>query len=86
MSKEHVIEAVLTLPEKDRLEIAERLYESLEAWPDPEVDEAWAREIERRMQAADSGESKPVPWEEAFKIISDEHDDGLKPQPRRGDR
>ena len=73
-SKEHVIEAALKLPEKDRLEIAERLYESLEAWPDPEVDEAWAREIERRMQAADSGESKPVPWEEARRqMMEDEN-------------
>jgi len=64
-SKEHVIEAALKLSEEERLEIAARLYESVEKWADPEAEEAWAREIERRMKLVDSGQTTAVPWEEA---------------------
>jgi len=62
-TKEHVIEAALKLSEAERLEVAERLYESVEHRV--ESDEWWDQEIERRIKAADSGESKAIPWEEA---------------------
>ena len=71
-SKEHVIEAALKLSEQERLEIAERLYESLEG-PPGRTEEEWDQEIERRIQAVDSGETKAIPWEEARKIITGEH-------------
>jgi len=51
------------LPEKDRAELAGLLLESLETEPDPGVEQAWAKEIERRVAELDSGAVKTVPWE-----------------------
>ena len=70
-SKEHVIEAALKLPEKDRLEIAERLYESLDDSVGAEEDEAWDREIRRRIKLVEAGKAKFLTWEEALRIITE---------------
>jgi len=51
------------LPEKDRAELAGLLLESLETEPDPAVEQAWAKEIERRVTELDVGTVKTVPWE-----------------------
>jgi len=57
------LSVALELPEHERAEIAVRLLESLE--PEQEgVDEAWAREIERRCAALDSGEAVTSDWNE----------------------
>ena len=50
------------LPEKDRADLAGLLLESLEAERDPAVEEAWAKEIERRVAELDAGTVKTVPW------------------------
>jgi putative addiction module component (TIGR02574 family) len=39
------------------------LIESLESEVDPDVEEAWRVEIERRLAELDSGTAKTVPWE-----------------------
>ena len=70
-SKEHVIEAALKLSEEERLEIAERLYESVEGPPDARTDEEWNREIERRLKLADEGKSEFLSWDEARRRITE---------------
>jgi putative addiction module component (TIGR02574 family) len=70
-SKEHVIEAALKLSEKERLEIAERLYESVEKWEDAEADEAWDKEIKRRLKLVDEGKGKFLSWEGALRVITE---------------
>jgi len=60
---EEVLAAALELPEDKRAEIAARLLESLDE-EDEGVDEAWAREIERRCAALDSGEAVTSDWNE----------------------
>ena len=52
------------LPEHDRATLAGLLIESLEGEPDPDVDAAWAAEIERRVAEVEAGTVKTVPWEE----------------------
>jgi putative addiction module component (TIGR02574 family) len=52
----------LGLPQRDRAEIATKLLESLDEEQDENVDEAWAREIERRCAALDSGEAVTSDW------------------------
>ncbi len=52
------------LPDRDRAELAGMLLESLEGEPDPEVEAAWAEEVERRIRQIDSGEVKLIPWEQ----------------------
>jgi putative addiction module component (TIGR02574 family) len=61
---EKVLTIALGLPEHDRAEIAARLLESLDDSDSEGVDEAWAREIERRCAALDSGEAVTSDWNE----------------------
>jgi putative addiction module component (TIGR02574 family) len=51
------------LSERDRATLAGLLIESLESEVDPDVEEAWRKEIERRVAELDSGIAKTVPWE-----------------------
>jgi putative addiction module component (TIGR02574 family) len=77
-SKKDVIEAALKLSESERLEIAERLYESVEH-PDAELDEKWEREIERRLKMVDEGKATFMSWEEARRVINEDGDGGKNP-------
>ena len=51
------------LPEKERATLAGLLIESLESEVDPDVEEAWRIEIERRLAELDAGTVQTVPWE-----------------------
>ena len=57
-----LLSEVLDLPEQDRAEVAARILESLEETQDADVDEAWARELERRSAAVDSGQVVTSDW------------------------
>lgn len=52
------------LPENDRATLAGLLIESLEPAPDPEIEEEWAAEAERRWREIESGSVQTIPWEE----------------------
>jgi putative addiction module component (TIGR02574 family) len=52
------------LDERERATLAGLLLESLETERDPDVEQAWATEIERRVAQIDAGEVKLIPWEE----------------------
>ena len=52
------------LDESERATLAGLLLESLETNSDPEVERAWAEEIERRLAKLNAGEAKLIPWEE----------------------
>ena len=52
------------LTDQDRAALAGLLIESLEGEPDPDVDAAWAAEIEKRVAELDAGDAKAIPWEE----------------------
>jgi putative addiction module component (TIGR02574 family) len=52
------------LTEEERASLAGLLIESLEGEPDPDVEAAWAAEIERRVADVENGTVKTVPWEE----------------------
>lgn len=54
------------LPEEERAELALSLIESLDGPADPDVEEAWRREIERRVGQLERGETDLVPAEEVF--------------------
>ncbi len=63
-STEQLLGAVLTLPEEDRLELAEALIASLQPSNRPPIDESWRDLIRRRSEELRSGAVKGVPWEE----------------------
>lgn len=51
------------LSEEDRATLVGLLIDSLESEYDTGVDEAWAAEIERRLEELKSGRAKGIPWE-----------------------
>lgn len=59
-----LFEVAAQLPEADRAELAGRLLETLHGEPDPDVETAWAEEVERRVRQIESGEVKTIPWAE----------------------
>jgi putative addiction module component (TIGR02574 family) len=64
------------LDEADRAALAGLLLESLDHETAAGVDAAWAEEIERRIQQLESGEVKPVSWDEVrARLLLDEHAD-----------
>jgi putative addiction module component (TIGR02574 family) len=66
-----VLRDATELSEQDRAELAGFLIESLEAEPDPDVEAAWAAEIERRVQELETGNVRSVPWEEVRQRLLD---------------
>lgn len=65
-SVSEVFEAALALSEEDRGRLAEKLVQSLDREVDPDVEEAWAAEIERRLARIHAGQSKTVTMTEAI--------------------
>jgi putative addiction module component (TIGR02574 family) len=54
------------LSDVERAELALSLIESLDGPADPEVEEAWRAEIERRIGQIDRGEVELIPGDEVF--------------------
>jgi len=67
----HLLQSALALPESDRAEIAASLIHSLDTGSDEDVDEAWAMEIQRRIESIDNGEVRLVPWDDVMREMRD---------------
>lgn len=61
---EEVLNAAMSLPEEDRLELVEALIASLEPRNGPPFDDSWQEVIRRRSAELRSGTVKPIPWSE----------------------
>jgi putative addiction module component (TIGR02574 family) len=59
------------LSEEDRAALAGLLIESLEGAPDPDVEAAWAVEIEKRVAELDAGTVKSIPWDRVRQRLLD---------------
>ena len=66
-----LLEDLLRLPAEMRAYIADELYGSLgeDDRADPEVDAAWAGEIERRVADLDAGRAKTTAWAEVDRSL-----------------
>jgi putative addiction module component (TIGR02574 family) len=67
MTREALLQEALSLPRRERADVAAELLASLdeELTDDPqELEKAWAAEIERRARRVVAGESPGSPWEE----------------------
>ena len=71
-----LFDAASELPDRDRAELAGMLLETLDGEPDPDVEAAWAEEVERRVRQVEAGEVTMIPWEqvraELFGRMADE--------------
>ena len=65
MSKQELIDALMNLDEKERLEISEMLYQTVNPMSE-EIEQAWIEESMRRSEAYDRGELETVSYDEAF--------------------
>ena len=54
------------LSDPERAELALSLIESLDGPADPDVEQAWRLEIERRLGQVERGEVMPIPGDEVF--------------------
>ena len=59
-----ILNNALLQPEKDRARIAEALIASLDIKTDPDIEQAWQQEIDKRLREIDKGVVKCIPWEE----------------------
>lgn len=66
MTLAEIEEQARQLSAEDRARLAEAMLESLLEPPDPEIEAAWDREIERRLARLDSGEAKTYPADEVL--------------------
>ena len=71
-----LLQTALTLSEEERADLACSLIDSLDATAEEGADQAWEREIERRISDLDSGRAKAVPWEVVRGRISAKLPDG----------
>jgi putative addiction module component (TIGR02574 family) len=69
-SAEHILEEALALNAADRIELIDRLSETLEPSTDSEYTAAWEAEIRERIQQVERGQSAPIPWRDAMNQIS----------------
>lgn len=69
---QHLFNEALKLPAIAREELAARLLGSVEPseTETAEINQAWIKEIDRRVAKLESGESTPIPIEEAWPKIT----------------
>jgi putative addiction module component (TIGR02574 family) len=66
MSINELLEQALTLNVNERTKLIDELFKSIDK-PDEEIDQIWADEADKRLEAYRKGELKAVPMENIFK-------------------
>ena len=64
-----VRDAALALPPEERAALAEQLLSSLDDDAQKQIDAAWVREGEQRVEAFNSGKSRSYPAEQVFREL-----------------
>lgn len=59
-----LLDEALSLSLEQRVELTDRLLQSLHVPAEPAIEKAWAEEVERRLDAVLSGEAETYPHEE----------------------
>lgn len=60
---------MLSLPAHERIELIDRLIESLNLPSDPEIDRLWAEEGEKRFSELETGSVTPISGNKVFSNI-----------------
>lgn len=63
LSSKQLIHEALQLPSKERANIAEELIASLDTVTDMGVEQAWQKEVEKRIREIDQNQIKMISWE-----------------------
>ena len=67
-----VFDAALSLPDERRAVLVKRLLDSLEDQIPQDIEEAWIKEAERRLQAYREGKIEAIPAEEVLRTLQAE--------------
>ena len=67
MTKKQLLTAAMTLKPKQREQLAEELWQSIDGATQQQVDKAWATEIRRRVAEVDSGKLKLIPADQVMR-------------------
>jgi len=70
ISKDELISEAISLPVEIRLQVVEKILESLNP-SHKDIDELWAVEAERRVAEIEKGEVETVPGDEVFRKLHD---------------
>jgi putative addiction module component (TIGR02574 family) len=68
MSTEQIIDEVLRLSAEQKARVADALLQNL-SQTNPQIDAAWAEEVERRIDDYEGGRSKTIPAEQVMKKL-----------------
>jgi len=68
MDRQQLISEIENLPIEERTSIIDELLQSLNT-PDPEIEEAWIEEAERRLDEIESGKVETIPGEQVISSI-----------------
>ena len=60
-----ILKEALTLSQEARAALADSLWDSLDREIDADAEEAWRKELQRRLAELDSGSITCVPWSDA---------------------
>jgi putative addiction module component (TIGR02574 family) len=70
---EKLLRDALSLPLDLRAELVDKLLESLNAPLKEDVEHAWAKEAEKRLEEITSGKVQAIPGDDVFKKIHDRY-------------
>lgn len=70
-----VLAEALCLPEDERLELVDKIMESLGPEDDGMTDAEWEEEIRRRVEENRTGQAKTMSWPEAVRFITGDADE-----------
>ena len=70
ISKDELMSEAVSLPVEIRLQLVEKLLESLNP-SNKDIDKLWATEVERRIAEIDRGEVETVQGDDVFRKLND---------------
>lgn len=71
LSSKQLIQEALQLSSNERANIAEELIASLDTVTDMGVEQAWQKEVEKRIREIDQNKVKMISWEEVQKQLKE---------------
>ncbi len=69
LTREQILEAALSLPRESKLELAQKLLDSVDPDAPRDIDQAWVLEARRRLEELDRGAAHTVPADQVFARI-----------------
>lgn len=70
-NRKSILEAAMQLSPEERELLADELWMSLDSKENREIEQAWEREAERRLDAYDRGETQAIDGDEVMRALEE---------------